>query len=225
MANKNIIQAKQEQVDALKARIEKSVAGVLVDYRGITVADDTKLRRELREAGVHYAVIKNNIMRRAATDSGFAALAESMTGTTAFALSEEDPIAAARDSSLALRLNIGFFLRQLGIFLVMDLLLLVLAIFGMSLYAENRCADVVGLVNQRGVPSEDALAWMEASDYTITPLDRAPEGSPERAASRWRRRCSACAISPTSSSSPMSRTCPCGTRSKPSSAACTAGRA
>ena len=89
MANKNIIQAKQEQVDALKARIEKSVAGVLVDYRGITVADDTKLRRELREAGVHYAVIKNNIMRRAATDSGFAALAESMTGTTAFALSEE----------------------------------------------------------------------------------------------------------------------------------------
>ena len=87
-----------------------------------------------------------------------------------------DPIAAARDSSLALRLNIGFFLRQLGIFLVMDLLLLVLAIFGMSLYAENRCADVVELVNQRGVPSEDALAWMEASDYTITPLDRNPEG-------------------------------------------------
>ena len=87
-----------------------------------------------------------------------------------------DPIAAARDSSLALRLNIGFFLRQLGIFLVMDLLLLVLAVFGMSLYAENRCADVVELVNQRGVPSEDALAWMEASDYTITPLDRDPEG-------------------------------------------------
>ena len=96
MANKNIIQAKQEQVDALKARIEKSVAGVLVDYRGITVAEDTKLRKELREAGVHYAVIKNNIMRRAAQDSGFAALAESMTGTTAFALSEEDPIAAAK---------------------------------------------------------------------------------------------------------------------------------
>ena len=71
-----------------------------------------------------------------------------------------DPIAAARDSSLALRLNIGFFLRQLGIFLLMDLLLLVLAVFGMSLYAENRCADVVELVNQRGVPSEDALAWM-----------------------------------------------------------------
>lgn len=96
MANKNIIQAKQEQVDALEARLKKAVAGVLVDYRGITVADDTKLRKELREAGVHYAVIKNNIMRRAAKDTGLAGLVDSMTGTTAFALSEEDPIAAAK---------------------------------------------------------------------------------------------------------------------------------
>lgn len=96
MANEKIIKAKAEQVEALRARIESSVAGVLVDYRGITVAEDTKLRKELREAGVHYAVIKNNIMRRAAQAAGKEALAESMTGTTAFALSEEDPIAAAK---------------------------------------------------------------------------------------------------------------------------------
>ena len=96
LANEKIIQAKAEQVEALRARIENSVAGVLVDYRGITVADDTRLRKELREAGVHYAVIKNNIMRRAAEAAGMAGLAESMTGTTAFALSEEDPIAAAK---------------------------------------------------------------------------------------------------------------------------------
>ena len=87
-----------------------------------------------------------------------------------------DPIAAARDSSLALRLNMGFFLRQLGIFLVMDLLLLGLSAAGLFLYAETRCADVVALVNQRGVPTEDALAWMEASDYTIAPLQRVPAG-------------------------------------------------
>lgn len=87
-----------------------------------------------------------------------------------------DPIAAARDSSLAFRLNISFFLRQLGIFLVMDLLLLALASGGIFLYAENRCADVVALVNERGVPTEEALAWMEASDYTITKLDREPRG-------------------------------------------------
>ena len=87
-----------------------------------------------------------------------------------------DPITAVRDSSLALRLNVGFFLRQLGVFLVMDLLLVVLATAGLILYAENRCADVAALVAQRGVPTEEALAWMEASDYTIIPLDREPEG-------------------------------------------------
>ena len=120
MANKNIIQAKQGQVDALKARIEKSVAGVLVDYRGITVADDTKLRKELREAGVHYAVIKNNIMRRAAEATGFGGLTEAMTGTTAFALSEEDPIAAAKilqkfadDSKGAFTIKAGFMEKEL----------------------------------------------------------------------------------------------------------------
>ena len=83
----------------------------------------------------------------------------------------EDPISAVRDSSLAFRLNFGFFFRQLGVFLLMDLLLFVLATVGMFLYAENRCAQVAGLVAERGVPSDDALAWMEASDYTITPLD------------------------------------------------------
>jgi len=94
-----------------------------------------------------------------------------------------DPIAAARDSSLVFRLNIGFFLRQLGVFLVMDLLLLALASLGLFAYAENRCADVAALVSQRGVPSEDAIPWMEASDYTISPLHRPPEGHP--AASGW----------------------------------------
>ena len=83
----------------------------------------------------------------------------------------EDPISAVRDSSLAFRLNFGFFFRQLGVFLLLDLLIFLLAMGGMFLYAENRCAQVAGLVAERGVPSDDALAWMEASDYTITPLD------------------------------------------------------
>ncbi|MCI8303702.1 MAG: HAMP domain-containing histidine kinase [Lawsonibacter sp.] len=58
----------------------------------------------------------------------------------------------------------------------MDLLLLAMACFGMFFYAENRCADVVSLVAQRGVPTEDAIPWMEASDYTIAKLDREPLG-------------------------------------------------
>ena len=87
-----------------------------------------------------------------------------------------DPITAVRESSLAFRLNTGFFLRQLGIFLVMDLLLVVLATLGLILYAENRCADVAALVAERGVPTQEALEWMEASDYTIRLLEGEPEG-------------------------------------------------
>ena len=96
MASEKILKAKQEQVEALSAKLNKAVAGVVVDYRGITVADDTKLRKELREAGVEYAVIKNNILRRAAEAAGLSDLTPSMTGTTAFAMSESDPIAAAK---------------------------------------------------------------------------------------------------------------------------------
>ena len=82
-----------------------------------------------------------------------------------------DPITAVRDSSLAFRLNFGFFFRQLGVFVLMDLLLFLLALGGMFLYAENRCAQAARLVEERGVPSADAQAWMEVSDYTITPLE------------------------------------------------------
>ena len=89
-----------------------------------------------------------------------------------------DPITAVRESSLAFRLNTGFFLRQVGIFLAMDLLLVVLATLGLILYAENRCAQVAALVEERGVPTQEALEWMEASDYTIRLLDREPEGLP-----------------------------------------------
>lgn len=96
MASNTIVKAKEEQVAALQEKIAASVAGVIVDYRGITVANDTKLRRELREAGVEYCVYKNNILRRAAAAAGYEALSEYAVGTTAFAISKEDPIAAAK---------------------------------------------------------------------------------------------------------------------------------
>ena len=87
-----------------------------------------------------------------------------------------DTLSAARDSSLTLRLNLGFFLRQLGLFLVMDLLLCLLALGGVVFYAEDCCADAAALVEQRGVPSQEAAAWMEASHYSITPLNREAQG-------------------------------------------------
>ena len=81
----------------------------------------------------------------------------------------QDPLHGAK-SSLVFRLNFGFFFRQLLIFIFMDLLLFFMVTVGMFLYAESRCASVAALVEERGVPSADAIAWMEASDYTITPL-------------------------------------------------------
>ena len=96
MASEKIIQAKQELVTTLQTKISGSIAGVVVDYRGITVANDTKLRKELREAGVEYTVVKNNILRSAAEGAGYTDMTGCMTGTTAFALSKEDPIVAAK---------------------------------------------------------------------------------------------------------------------------------
>ncbi len=88
-----------------------------------------------------------------------------------------DIIAAVKASSLAFRLNFSFFLRQLGVFLAMDLLLAAMVVLGIFFYAENRCADVAAMVSERGVPTAEAVLWMETGDYTIAPLDRQPQGS------------------------------------------------
>lgn len=96
MASEKIIKAKQEQVSELKEKIEGAIAGVIVDYKGISVLNDTKLRKELREAGVEYSVIKNNILGRAAVEAGYADMTDVLVGTTAFAISKTDPIAAAK---------------------------------------------------------------------------------------------------------------------------------
>ena len=99
MPNANVLKQKQEQVAALAEKMKNSAAGVQVDYPGHDrryAIDSTKLRRELREAGVEYAVIKNNILRRAAEEAGLGELTAHMYGTSAFAYSPEDPIAAAK---------------------------------------------------------------------------------------------------------------------------------
>ena len=96
MANQNTIQQKQAYVEALAEKMKNSVAGVVVSYEGISVADDTVLRRKLREAGVEYTVVKNTMLRRAVAGTQYEALAEYFKGDTAIALSAEDPAAAAR---------------------------------------------------------------------------------------------------------------------------------
>lgn len=91
MPSEKILQQKQEAVAALTEKLKNAAAGVLVDYKGINVADDTKLRKELREAGVEYAVVKNTLLRFAAKEVGYDALDSVLEGTTALALSDGDP--------------------------------------------------------------------------------------------------------------------------------------
>ena len=90
MANAKIVAEKAAAVEALVSKLEQSNAVLLVDYRGINVADDTALRKELREAGVEYKVIKNNIMRHACDKVGVHELVEDLTGTIAVAISEDE---------------------------------------------------------------------------------------------------------------------------------------
>ena len=96
MPSSVVLEKKKEQVAALSDRIKNSCAGVVVDYKGINVADDTQLRRELREAGVNYTVIKNSILARAAESVGMELDSAVLEGTTAIATSDEDYVAAAR---------------------------------------------------------------------------------------------------------------------------------
>ena len=70
MPNAKVLEEKKALVASLVDKIKNSPAGVLVDYKGINVEDDTKLRRDLRNAGVDYAVVKNTMLRFAATELG-----------------------------------------------------------------------------------------------------------------------------------------------------------
>ena len=96
MPSQKVLEAKKEQVAKIKELVANSVAGVLVDYRGINAGDDTKLRKELREAGVEYMVVKNTILHRAFEGTDLAELDSLLEGTTALAISPEDHTAAAR---------------------------------------------------------------------------------------------------------------------------------
>lgn len=96
LPSEKILQQKQEAVAALTEKLKNAAAGVLVDYKGINVADDTKLRKELREAGVEYAVVKNTLLRFAAKEVGYDALDSVLEGTTALALSDGDQVVAAK---------------------------------------------------------------------------------------------------------------------------------
>ena len=108
MPNAKVLEEKRALVAELTEKMKNASAGVLVDYKGITVADDTKLRRELRAAGVEYAVIKNTMLRFAIDNLGYSELDEQLNGTTALAISPEDPVAAAKILTASAKKNDKF---------------------------------------------------------------------------------------------------------------------
>ena len=96
MPNAKVLSEKQAIVAALVEDLKAANSGVLVDYKGITVAEDTALRHELRENGVEYAVVKNTLLRRALDNVDLGELDGVLNGTTSMAISKEDPIAPMR---------------------------------------------------------------------------------------------------------------------------------
>ena len=95
MPNAKVLESKKVVVEALTGKIQEATSVVFVDYKGITVAQDTALRQQFREADVEYSVVKNTLTRFAAKNAGYD-FDEVLNGTTAMACTTGDPIAPAR---------------------------------------------------------------------------------------------------------------------------------
>ncbi len=96
MPNAKVLEQKKQLVAELKEKLDASIAGVVVNYSGTSVADDTALRKELRENNVNYFVVKNTLLARAVEGTELEGMKEVLEGTTAIALSNDDHTAAAR---------------------------------------------------------------------------------------------------------------------------------
>jgi large subunit ribosomal protein L10 len=90
------VEIKQPIVDEIKAHLDGAASAVLIDYCGISVAEDTELRKTLREAGIVYKVYKNTLLKRAFEGTDFAQMDQHLEGTTAIAIGKDDATAPAR---------------------------------------------------------------------------------------------------------------------------------
>lgn len=91
-----VLEQKKAVVAEIAEKLKSSCAGVLVNYQGINVSDDTQLRKELRESGVDYMVAKNTLLKRAAKTAGIEGLDPYLEGSTAIAISKDDYVAASK---------------------------------------------------------------------------------------------------------------------------------
>ena len=96
MPSAKVLEEKKQLVAELAEQMKAASSGVLVDYKGINVEDDTKLRADMRKNNVDYRVIKNTLIRFAAKEAGLEGLNDVLNGTTALAISADDVIAPAK---------------------------------------------------------------------------------------------------------------------------------
>lgn len=96
MPNARVLQEKQQVVSEVTAKLRESACTIVTDYRGLNVAQVTELRKQLREAGVEFKVIKNTLARRATAEAQLTELDSVLTGPTAIAFSKNDVVAAAK---------------------------------------------------------------------------------------------------------------------------------
>ena len=96
MPSNSILEQKKAIVADLAEQLKASPAGVVVNYQGITVEDDTKMRKALREAGVNYTVMKNTLTGRACEEAGLGDIKQYLSGMTAIAIADNDPVAPAK---------------------------------------------------------------------------------------------------------------------------------
>jgi len=138
MPNAKVLSEKQAMVEALAARIQNASAGVFVDYKGITVSEDTALRSEMRKDSVEYTVVKNTLTRKALEKLGMTGLDDILNGTTALATAENDPIAPFRIlSDYSKKLNDRFNIK--------------------AAFMEGKVLNETEIAEMAALPSKDAL--------------------------------------------------------------------
>lgn len=96
MASKEILEQKAQHVEEIKSKISAAKGLVVLDYMGLTVAEDTAFRKDLRNAGIHYQVLKNRLVQRAFNELGYNQFDEALNGPTAIAFSDNDATIPAK---------------------------------------------------------------------------------------------------------------------------------
>ena len=139
MPNAKVLSEKQAIVAELTEKLQGAAGGVLVDYKGITVAEDTALRAEMRKNGVDYAVVKNTLTRFAVKNAGLDELEPVLNGTTSLAVCANDPVAPAKVvAEFAKKMNGQKFVIKAG-------------------FVDGKVIDVAGVNALAELPSKDVL--------------------------------------------------------------------